>query len=173
MVTPLRSVAVLGLLLTMNACGTPSGGSTAGGDDEAAASGVALRYATALFNGRVDQARTLVERASQPTFGLVAAGLAQSAVRATGLSAGRTQVTGDRATTTLVGDLCRVSGTATPSPDDCVSNHDTSSNNPIFKVATARQSSGSWLVTLTTPAGTTPGGSGPTPPAANLPVPPS
>jgi hypothetical protein len=148
----LRVLVALALLSTLAACNPSRDSASVGGGDVSAASSVALKYATDLFDGQVDRARELVEPASQSTFRLVAAGISQQRLKANGLGVGRTQVTGDEATTTLVGDLCRVDPTGAGSPSDCISNRDPYSANPIFTVATARQPDGSWRVTLTVKA---------------------
>jgi hypothetical protein len=162
-------VGLMGMALMVAGCSAAATSDRANADS-AAAGKVALAYSSALFHGDLRSAGQLVEPGSQSAFGLVAAGLSGTAVHANGLADGRTVVTGHTAVTTLVGDLCR-SGpkpTAPPTDEQCVSNRDPKSTNPIFTVTTARQPDGRWLVTFSAPDGVRPsGGTGPGgPPAA-------
>jgi|GEM_PF-4513425 len=165
-------IVLAGLLLGVAGCATPaartpaadSSASVAG--DEGQAGQVAVRYATALFDGDIKTARALVEPSSQQSFELVVAGLGQTKVHAKGLANGRTTITAGRAVTTLLGDLCPGAASATAatvSPTDCMSNHDPASTNPIFMVALARQPNGQWLVTLSLAPGVPPSGGSPDP----------
>lgn len=167
-------VVLAGLLLGVAGCATPAAhvpgsasGSASVARDAAQAGEVAVRYATALFDGDIKTAGALVEPPSRESFGLVAAGMGQNVVHAKGLANGRTTITAGRAVTTLLGDLCQDASTpsaVTVNPADCISNHDPESTNPIFRVSLARQSSGQWLVTLSLEPGVSPPG-GPSSPA--------
>jgi hypothetical protein len=111
---------------------------------------VALEYAQALFSGNFDKARALVEADSQSAFQLVRLGVDPKTLTVRDIGIGSTAVNGDRASTTLTGTICRkdTAGAATGAPEDCITNHDPSTSNPIFKVAVARQPNGKWMVSL-------------------------
>lgn len=166
----LALVVLAGLVLGMAGCATPAAQAPASASavgDAAQAGQVAVKYASALFDGDIKTARALVEPASQQSLELIAAGGTQNAVHAKGLANGRTVITSGRAVTTLLGDLCQGSSSrtvATVNPADCISNHDPESTDPIFRVSLLRQPDGEWRVTLSPEPGASPTG-GPSIPA--------
>jgi hypothetical protein len=135
-------------------CARSTGAASAGTDDKPGR--VALEYVRALFSGDFDKAQSLVEPGSQPAFRLVALGVDPKLVTARDLAIGATVVNGARASTTILGTICRAGDSSSAGATDCITNHDPGTSNPIFKVALVRQPGGDWLVSLDVAAGLLP-----------------
>lgn len=115
---------------------------------------VAVRYTTALFGGHFAQAGALVAADSRNALKVVELGLHSASVRARGIRAGATTVTGDQATVVLLGTLCSSHTDGRPSRssgEDCITNRDRQSGNPIFHVDLARGAAGDWQVAYRMP----------------------
>lgn len=143
------------VLVALTACGTRSAVETgASGSADPGPGAVAVAYADALFAGDFSKASSLVEPGSQSAFRLVKLGIDPRVISARNLSDGSTLVKGSSAITTLLGSVChrQPSSAASAPPAECIDNLDPHSANPIFKVASALQPNGQWLVTLAIPS---------------------
>jgi hypothetical protein len=129
------------------ACG--SGGSGSDGApmtaDEAAAGRVALAYASALSSGASKSARRYVASRYRGAFDRLQKAIQGKAATSHGLAVGSVQISGRTATATLTGTFCQ--GTpADKSADQCVTNHDPHTSNPIFLVHLLHEHERSWRV---------------------------
>jgi hypothetical protein len=139
------TLAVIALSIVTGCTGSAGGAGSASSVDRAGQ--VALAYARALFAGDFATAQSLVEPDSQSLLGLIKIGYKPDELSAD-IRVGATVVTGDLATTTLLGEICHV--TAGSSPTDCVSNTDPGTADPIFRVNLIRSAGRDWQITLRT-----------------------
>ncbi len=134
--------------------GTPQGQ----GDDSAGA--VALAYANALFSGDLDGAAHYVEDDSAAAFQLIQVGIDPRTIYAKDLDVGSSTVTNGVAVVILTGTVCHKADP--PAADDCLSNHDPASSNPVFHLTLRPTTAGDWKVALgvtpATPSTTAPTG---------------
>lgn len=161
-------------LVALAGCGNPAASNGTGSSPDNREPGqVALAYVRALFSGDFDRAQALVDPGSRAAFQLVALGMDPKLVTARDLGIGSTVVNGDRASTTILGTICRAGGATPGLADDCLTNNDPSTSNPIFKVALVRRSDGAWMVTLDLTGGVPPADLTRTPAASQSSVAPS
>jgi len=147
----LCSVAIL---VGLVGCGRPAADPGAAKATADKAGQVALAYTRALFSGDLGKARSLVEPGSRSAFQVVAVGVDPKLVTARDLSVGTTAVNGTLADATILGTICRRA--SKPGPDQCMTNTDPNTTNPIFKVTLAQQPNGDWRVSFRTAVGPQP-----------------
>lgn len=139
-------------LLTVTALTVAAGCASGGGagtrqdqgDDPAGA--VALAYANALFSGDLDGASHYVEDDSTAAFQLIRAGIDPRTLYAKDLAVGSSKITNGVAVVILTGTVCHK--TTPPADDDCLSNHDPASSNPVFHLTLRPTTAGHWKVAL-------------------------
>ena len=141
----MRTIAVAASLVAVLA-GCANDEVHASSVDRASASETAVAYTSAVVQHDYEAARAYVAAASLDAFHFIADAPDQPDSRADDLSAGDEKVEGDDATVVILGRLCSTEG----GDEQCVSNDDPVSTNPIFVVHLTRQDD-TWSVYFPTP----------------------
>lgn len=141
-------MVMLGVLV---GCGSPSELGTGKGSNNDPGT-VALRYNQALFAGDFPAASQYVVPSDRNAFLALTTGLGDSSVTSRDLAIGSVTVNGSTALAILTGTICSTGGTAplsapsATSAPQCISNTDSHSINPAFRVTLSRGSDGAWMV---------------------------
>lgn len=157
-----RTFPAVALLTLTTVAGCDSGGSAGDlhGEGDGSAGAVALAYVDAMFSDDLDAAAGYVEGDSLDAFQLVRVGIDPRSVYAKDLAVGSTKVTGGVAVVILTGTVCHRA--TPPAADDCLSNEEPDSDNPVFHVTLRPDTGGDWKVALGVmpPASGTPAATG-------------
>jgi hypothetical protein len=141
----MRAIAVaISLFAVLSGCADDDGNSSS--VDRSSASETAVAYTSAVAEHDYEAARAYVAAASRDAFDFIADAPDQPDSRADGLSAGNEDVEGDRATVVILGKLCTTEG----GEEQCMSNDDAASTNPLFVVHMTREDD-AWSVYFPTP----------------------
>lgn len=149
--SPRSRVMFLLAVVAVAGCGHAKSPAADPAPDQTAPGPVALAYTTALLAGDLPRATPYVLPADRST--LAAVPLPPGLVVHTyGLAVGSAAVKDSTAVVVLLGKLCNVTpvGSAAPAPspsaENCISNDDKNSTNPLFRVSLNRFTDQKWYV---------------------------
>ncbi len=140
----------------------------AGKHDEAAAVGVAspaevgLAFSEYLYAGAFARATSYVLPSDRGLLTILFTGLGAGSVRAEHLAIGSVVTHGELATLVLTGTICSSGAaprTTSPAPranEQCLENHDATTDNPAFRISTCKRES-RWYVCFPRPDRSQPG----------------